>query len=142
MTKENFLARALVELERIFENWPPLEPIWYPGEPQKLVACLEKWGARLKEMIEIVVLALKEEGFFDENPIIRVYPQYPEASGIVVFYKGQKVFEKWINTFELNWGDRKEVAREVSGWYDQMHQRMRPEDYDYYFDRPWEKDWR
>ena len=143
MTKESFLARALVELERIFQNWPqPLfDPVWYPGQPEKVLACLDQWGARLKEMIEIVVLALKQEGFFDENPLIRVYPRYPEASGIVVFYKGQQVFEKWINTFEMNWGDRKEVAQEMSGWYDQMHHGMSPEEYEY-FDRPWERDWR
>ena len=143
MTQESFLQKARAGLEKFFENLPQplIQPVWYPGEPEKLMTCLEKWGAGLRELVQIVVETLSEEGFFDENPIIRVYPRYPEASGIVVFHKGQKVFEKWLNTFEWNWNNKQQVTQEASTWYDQMRNGMSPEEYEYY-EHPWERDWR
>jgi len=115
---------------------PLIEPIWYPipEEITKLAECLKKIENLLLNLAQIVINSLKEEGFFEENPIIRVYPNYPEATGIVVFYKGEKIFERWINSFELNWQNKEEVAKEVAGWYEQMNQGMTPDEYRYYFD--------
>ena len=115
---------------------PLIEPIWYPipEDISKLVECIKKLENLLLNLAQMVINSLKEEGFFEENPLIRVYPNYPEATGIVVFYKGEKVFERWINSFELNWQNKEEVAKEVAGWYEQMSQGMSPEEYRYYFD--------
>ena len=115
---------------------PLIEPIWYPipNEISKLAECLKKIENLLLNLAQMVINSLKEEGFFEENPIIRVYPNYPEATGIVVFYKGEKIFERWINSFELNWQNKEEVAKEVAGWYEQMNQGMTPDEYRYYFD--------
>jgi len=122
---------------------PLIEPIWYPipEEITKLAECLKKIENLLLNLAQIVINSLKEEGFFEENPIIRVYPNYPEATGIVIFYKGQKVFERWINSFELNWQNKEEVAKEVAGWYEQMSQGMSPEEYEHYLGQDGERWW-
>jgi hypothetical protein len=142
MNKETFLEKLEKFLDELPE--PLVEPVWYPNIPgqERAVDFIEKLGEVLKMLMEAVVRAMRDEGFFDENPLIRVYPNYPEASGIVIFYKGQKIFEKWVNSFELNFGDREKVKRNAEGWYDEMIGNMSPEEYEYYFyDQvpPWEK---
>jgi hypothetical protein len=138
MTGKEFVEKVRSELEKIITGLPKplLEPIWYPVDLEKTMELVGKIGTTLKNLTEIMVKALKDEGFFDENPVIRVYPNYPEASGIVVFYKGKKVFERWINSFELNWGDKQQVENEVSAWYEQMRQQgISPEEYEYFMDQ-------
>jgi hypothetical protein len=141
MTKKELIEKIGAELEIILKGLPEplIQPIWYPGVPEeveKITVFLNKVEQVLRKLGETVVRTLKDEGFFDENPLIRVYPQYPEASGIVIFYKGRKVFEKWINSFELNWGDKQQVADEAAAWYEEMRQQgMDPDEFEDYFDQ-------
>jgi hypothetical protein len=141
---ENLLAEILNNLPT-----PLIEPVWFPGVPKdkdEVKDLLARLGELLLWLVEQLVNILQKEGFFDENPLIRVYPNYPDASGIVIFYKGRKVFERWINTFEMNWRDKQTVKKEVTSWYDEMHRGMGrdygPEDVDFYLDEfvpPWER---
>jgi len=103
MTRSCF-DKFLDELDRILQNVPvPLiEPMWYPGIPtdqERVREFLSRLGDLLRELVEMVVRQLEDEGFFEENPMIRVYPRYRDASGVVVYYKGEKVFERWINAW-------------------------------------------
>ena len=128
--------KILTELEKIIQELPQplIEPIWYPlPDCSTVKELLKKIEKILIRLIEIVIETLKEEGFFDENPLIRVYPRYPDATGVIVYYKGRKVFEKWLNVFELNWNNQQEVADEVLNWYEEIYQQMAPEEYEYYF---------
>jgi len=134
MTDKPFMEKVIADLELILNNLPQplLLPIWYPGVPpesEKLREALEQLGELLRKVAEFLVEAMKQEGFFDENPLIRVYPKYDEASGIIIYYKGRKVFEKWINAFEINWGDKQEVKQEVSSWYEDIRSGLEHDDY-------------
>lgn len=151
MPETNELERFLSQVEKILNGLPkPLvEPLWYPGvppEPIELPEFLIQLGEFLRALVELVIKALEDEGFFEENPVIRVYPKYGESSGIVVFYKGRKVWEKWVQNFELNTKDPKAVARETAGWYGEMHQgfqNMTEEEREYYLEYeipPWERE--
>ncbi len=156
------LDKFLAELDSLLQDLPvPLiEPIWYPGIPpeqNKVREFLDQLEKVLRELVEMVIGQLEREGFFEENPVIRVYPRYQDASGVIVYYKGEKIFERWVHAYELNFGDKRQVARETQGWYEDMYRgaeaygpgpgHMDPDDmgmsedeYEFYFGAPpWER---
>ncbi len=151
MEKEEFLKK----LERVFEGLPsPLvEPVWYPEVPgqKRVIDYLVRLGILMRELAETLARLIKDEALFDENPLILVYPNYPEASGIVIFHKGKRVYEKWVKSFELNFGERQEQRREPNNWrndmpynhvpYDEVPFGMSPEEYDFLYGPPWERRW-
>jgi hypothetical protein len=140
MTKQEFIKRCGSELVKLLDELPSplLEPIWYPGVARELenrAEVLAKIERFLRNLAGKVVKVAVEEGIYDENPLIRIYPNYPEASGIVVFHKGRRVFEKWISSFELNWGDKQQVVNRTADWYEEMRYGMDPDEYERYLDQ-------
>ena len=86
---------------------PLIEPVWYPGIPnyeQDQGRTWESFRELMKELFEFLIRFLNSEGFFDENPMVHVYADFKNATGVIVYYKGEKVFEKWIASFEI--GDK------------------------------------
>ncbi len=138
MTK-TCLDKILSVLEMTLKELPePLvEPIWYPGLPKDTKAVrkfLSGLETIIRSVLAVIIEQLKQEGFFDENPVIKVYPNYREATGIIIYYKGEKVFEKWLNSYELNLNDKEEVSRKTSAWYEEMRNNMDPEELENYHD--------
>jgi len=146
------MEKILEKLERILKELPQplIEPVYYPNIGENVLGCMARLVNNLSDLAEKLAKLIKEEALFDENPLIIVYPNHREASGVVVFYKGQRVYEKWVMSFELNFGERQEQRREqnnrrsdmhYNGYYDEAPYGMSPEEIDFLYGPPWERGW-